>query len=88
MSLRPCSSSYPDTDTRSLLRPEVNNLFLIPNIGEVEEDRIGNALGYPIDRAIGLEWSGSTSNAEDYTFSAEDYTKRDDMKTATQKDVP
>jgi len=64
-------------DTRSSLWPEVNYLFLTPNTRKADEDRIGKALGYPIDSAIGR---GST-------FRAVDYTEMDDIKAATHKEV-
>ncbi|TVY52024.1 hypothetical protein LCER1_G004708 [Lachnellula cervina] len=62
-------------DTRSPLWPEVKQVFLTPNKGKADEDRVGKALGYPIDRAVGIASSRSS-------FCAVDMTEMHDMKSS------
>ncbi|KAE9365222.1 hypothetical protein N431DRAFT_97124 [Stipitochalara longipes BDJ] len=61
-------------DTRSSLWPDVEEVFLTPNKGPVDEKRVGVVLGYPVHHG-GRD------------FRAVDYTEMDDLRITTGKDV-
>jgi len=55
----------------------MKKLFLTPNKGRADENRIRKALGYPLDRVVGIT-VGSTSSLS--SFRALDETEMHDMK--------